>query len=118
MLYKETEEQLKRQIKTLNDNNLQNEKVQLKLKHDVDQHLSTIDKLKKELQQLKQERDEVVDHNREVAEALKLTEFQLIQAKSSWAESECEREVLFNRVQELEDKFDVTSKKSYQSRKE
>ena len=42
----------------------------------------------------------MMEHNREVAETLKLTEFQLIQAKSSWAESECEREQLFNRVQE------------------
>jgi len=60
----------------------------------------------------------MAEHNREVAEALKLTEFQLIQAKSSWAESECEREQLFNRVQDLEDRFDSTSKKSYQSRKD
>ena len=34
-------------------------------------------------------------------ERLKMTEFQLIQAKSSWAESEHEREQLFNKVQEL-----------------
>ena len=48
--------------------------------------------MKKEILQLKQEREEMIEHNREVTETLKLTEFQLIQAKSSWAESECERE--------------------------
>jgi len=35
-IYKESEEALKRQIKTLNDNNLQNEKIQFRLKHDID----------------------------------------------------------------------------------
>lgn len=92
VIYKESEDQLKRQIKSLNDNNLQNEKIQYKLKHEIGQHQSTIDKMKREIAQLKQEREEMAEHNREVAEALKLTEFQLIQAKSSWAESECERE--------------------------
>ena len=62
----------------MNDNNLQNEKIQFKLKHDIDAHLKTIEKLKKEIAQLKQEREEMIEHNREVAEALKLTEFQLI----------------------------------------
>ena len=38
-----------------------------------------------------------------------MTEFQLIQAKSSWAESEHEREQLFNRVQELEERLDPGS---------
>ena len=45
-----------------------------------------------------------------------MTEFQLIQAKSSWAESEHEREQLFNRVQELEERLDPGSfsQRSYQ----
>lgn len=98
VLYKESEDQLKRQIKSLNDNNLQNEKIQYKLKHEIGQQQSAIEKLKKEVAGLRQEREELVEQNREVTEALKLTEFQLIQAKSSWAESECEREQLFNRV--------------------
>ena len=34
--------------------------------------------MKREMAQLKQEREEMAEHNREVAEALKLTEFQLI----------------------------------------
>ena len=36
VIYKESEDQLKRQIKTLNDNNLQNEKIQYKLKHEIE----------------------------------------------------------------------------------
>ena len=35
VIYKESEDQLKRQIKSLNDNNLQNEKIQYKLKHEI-----------------------------------------------------------------------------------
>ena len=44
-----------------------------------------------------------------MSERLKMTEYQLIQAKSSWAESEHEREQLLSRFQEIEDSQSVAS---------
>lgn len=46
--YNESEEQLKRQIKALSDNNLQNEKIQFKLKCDIDQGHKISEKYRRE----------------------------------------------------------------------
>lgn len=45
----------------------------------------------------------MVEQNSELIEQIRKTEQQLIQVKGNWAESEQEREYLFNQVSEQED---------------
>lgn len=59
------------------------------------------ERLTRDLTKAEAARQELQEHQMEMHDRLKMTEYQLIQAKSSWAESEHEREQLFNRVQEL-----------------
>ena len=49
--------------------------------------------------------NELKEQNRDLMEQLQFTEGQLIQVKSSWAESEHEREQLFNQVDEYEEQI-------------
>tara|TARA_B110000305_G_C19223391_1_gene531654 strand:- start:180 stop:341 length:162 start_codon:yes stop_codon:yes gene_type:complete len=48
----------------------------------------------------------------ELTQRLRLTEEQLIQVKSSWAESEHEREQYFNQIQDQEERIEALNQQA------
>lgn len=90
-------------MKILNGRILTKDKELLKIEADLVAQEQLFADQNKEISKQKTKQQELKEQNQELMERIRMTEQQLIQVKGNWAESEQEREYLFNQVSEQDD---------------
>ena len=100
----ETNKRLEGDLAKKSESLLQKDKQIFKLENDLEQFHKIQNQQKQEAGRGQAALDDLREQNEELMERLRLTESQLIQVKSSWAEAEHEREQFFNQIQEQDER--------------